>query len=220
VAHRLLTGVRLVLFDLDGTLVDSEDFIVWSFVEAGRLTGIRVDPERVREFIGYPLEYILDSLLDGVGEEGARVFAEVRRRIVAENWFNHVKLFPDVVPVLDYLSSRGLVLGVASSSITERIVMFLRHLGVDGYFKVVSGVAPGVRGKPAPDVVLNAIRDAGAAPSETIYIGDREVDCLAARNAGVRVAIVDRRGTSRVSEWECKPDAVLRSLLELKEDED
>ncbi|WP_428133366.1 HAD family hydrolase, partial [Desulfurococcus sp.] len=86
----LLNSVRLILFDLDGTLVDSEDFIVWSFTEAARLTGLRVDPSIIRELIGYPLEYLLNEILGGVSEEKAREFIEVRRRLVWENWSKHV----------------------------------------------------------------------------------------------------------------------------------
>ncbi|MEL9909347.1 MAG: HAD family hydrolase [Desulfurococcus sp.] len=212
----LLNGVRLILFDLDGTLVDSEDFIVWSFTEAARLTGLRVDPSIIRELIGYPLEYLLNEILGGVSGEKAREFIEVRRRLVWENWSKHVKLFPDVVPTLEYLSSKGYMLGVASSSIVERINAFLNHLGVSRYFNVVSGVTPGVRGKPEPDVILNALRMTGMHPGETLYIGDRVVDCIAARRAGVRIVIVNRRGTGLPASG-CSPDAVVQSLMELIE---
>ncbi|ADV64382.1 HAD family hydrolase [Desulfurococcus mucosus] len=217
--NSLLRGIRLILFDLDGTIVDSEDFIVWSFVEAGRLTGIRVDPLKVRELIGFPLESILEAVVGtGLSREDAARFIEVRRKLVQENWFKHVRLFPDVIPVLRQLSSTGYMLGVASSSIRERVELFLSHLGVSGYFKVVSGLEPGVKGKPEPDVIVNALKAAGVPRSEALYVGDRMVDCIAARRAGVKVVIVDRGSVNRWKQEECVPDAWISSLLELVDD--
>ncbi|MCY0868457.1 MAG: HAD family hydrolase [Desulfurococcus sp.] len=211
--HPALLGVKLVLFDLDGTLVDSEDFIVWSFTEAGRLTGIQVDPELVREMIGYPLESLVRVILGGVSEEKLREFTEVRRRLVSENWFKRVRVYPDVPPVLEYLSSNGFTLGVASSSVRERLELFLEYFGLTRFFKTISGVEPGVRGKPEPDVLLRALKATGVDSSEAVYIGDRIVDCIAAKRARVRSVLVDRGWLK--NKGECTPDYTIPSLLAL-----
>lgn len=212
----MVSGKRVVLLDLDGTLVDSEDFIVWTFVEAGRLTGVCVDPVVVRSKIGEPLESVVDSVLNGVSREKIEEFIRVRRELVRKNWMKMVRLFPDVVPALRSLKERGFVLGVASSSVVDRILEFLGGLGVLHYFDVVSGVEPGVRGKPEPDVILNAITKLGVSPSEAVYVGDREVDCIASSRAGVDFVLVDRSGSSRgPARWNCVPVLVVSSLEEL-----
>ncbi|MEM0199510.1 MAG: HAD-IA family hydrolase [Desulfurococcaceae archaeon] len=211
----LLHGKRAVIFDLDGTLVDSEDFIVWTFLEAGRITGINVDPLEVRKHIGEPLDIVLNSVLPGVPEYKLKEFISVRREIVRMHWKTMVKLFPDVKPALDALKKKGFLLAVASSSTLERIVEFLDYYGVLGYFDAISGVAPGVRGKPAPDVILQAIKSLGVKPAEAVYVGDREVDCYASRSACVDFVYIDRKSLGGFSVSSCTPVAIISDLTEV-----
>lgn len=206
---------KLVVFDLDGTLVDSEDFIVWSFTEAARILGFELNPDLIRELIGYPLEVVVSRILSetGLSESRIREFLDVRNRIVVEYWRSRVKLFPDVVPTLRKLGEMGFKLAVASSSRVERIVEFLGYFGVLGFFDYVSGVKPGIRGKPAPDVIIEVLEKTGIDASEALYIGDREVDCIAARNTLVDFILVDRRGNTNLNN--CTPLKTVKTLLEI-----
>ncbi len=203
---------KLVLFDLDGTLVDSEDFIVWSFLEAGRRLGVEVDPERVRRMIGYPLDSVLEEVLEP-GSVDLEEFKRVRKRIVEENWRSMVRIFPDVLEILEYLKGKGYILGVASSSVTLRINAFLEFFRLKEFFQVVSGVEEGVRGKPEPDVILRAVAMAGISPRESVYVGDRQVDCIASRRAGVDFILVERSPESL--HGGCEPVLTVKSLKEL-----
>lgn len=205
---------ELVIFDMDGTIVDSEDFIVWSFMEAGRLLSVELDPNRIRAAIGLPLESFIESTLSNLPRDVVYRLIETRRAIARSHWRSMVRLFPDVIPALETLKSRGLKLAVASSSVTERIVEFLGYFGVLGYFDALSGVEPGVKGKPAPDVITRVLGRLGVSPDKAVYVGDRLVDCIAARSAGVEFILIDRSNT-----WsnlgDCPPLAVIESLLEL-----
>lgn len=206
---------KLVVFDLDGTLVDSEEFIVWSFIEAGRAVGVDVDAEAVKKSIGMSLEAVIESAFarNRVSRRVIEEFVRTRRRIVEEYWRARVKLYPDVVPALESLREMGCVLAVASSSVVERVGEFLEYFGVLGYFNAVSGIKPGVRGKPEPDVILVVLEETGFKPEEAVYVGDKEVDCVAARKIGVDFILVDRRPLRETST--CKPVATVSSLLEL-----
>lgn len=201
------------MFDLDGTLVDSEEFIVWTFVEAGRIVGVRVDPRRVSEMIGYPLDTVLEKVLDNSSVDLER-FKSVRKRIIEENWRKMIRVFPEVHDTLEYLERKGYVLGVASSSITPRIRMFLEYFGLKSFFKVVSGVEEGVKGKPEPDVILKALRELKLSSSQAVYVGDRFVDCVASSRAGVDFILVDRNG-SYDGGWSCTPFYVVKTLADL-----
>lgn len=209
--------IKLILFDLDGTLIDSVDFIVWSFVEAGRRLGIEIDPLEIRRLVGYPIEDFVYYLVSkrGVDEKTLELFFEVRRRLFEENWEKSIRVFPDVKPVLDELRGSGYVLGVASSSRVERINLFLRHFNLEKYFNVIVGAGSGLRGKPHPDVLLRALSEADVEREEAVYVGDREVDCIASQRAGVRFVLVDREnlGPGGCSPWAIIPS--LRSLLPL-----
>lgn len=206
---------KAVIFDLDGTLVDSEDFIVWSFLEAGRATGVYVDPEVVRKRIGEPLDMVLDAVLPEVSRGKVEEFVSVRREVVKKYWKSMVRLFPDVKPALEALRRKGFLLAVASSSIVERLVEFLGYFGVLEYFNTVSGVAPGVKGKPEPDVILNAIKALNVKPEEAVYVGDREVDCYASRSASVDFIYIDRKGSTSSVTLSCTPALIIRDLREL-----
>jgi len=206
---------RAVIFDLDGTLVDSEDFIVWSFVEAGRVVGVVVDGELVRSLLGRSLEDVVEVVFRGVERRVVEEVLTVRERFVRENWRRMVRVFPDVVPALRALASRGFLLAVASSSRVDRVVEFLEYFDLLRYFHVVAGVTPGIPGKPSPAVILQALRSLGVQPGEAVYVGDREVDCLASRGASVDFVLVSRGGRSRLEN--CEPVIVVKSLLELPE---
>ena len=209
----MIKGIKLILFDLDGTIVDSKDVIVESFVKAARIFGIRIDPEKVRKYIGYPIEEVVaNSLIGSYNRKLIEEFINVRRRIMEELWPRRIKLYPDVKPALEKLSKKY-ILGIASSSVVERIYKFIRHLGVASYFKVVSGRMEGIRGKPYPDVIIYAMNHCRVGPESTVYIGDAEIDCITARNANVRFIRILRE--DHEDEWVCKPDYTIESLTKL-----
>jgi len=206
---------RAVIFDLDGTLVDSEDFIVWSFVEAGRVTGINVNEELVRSLLGRSLEDIVEAVFRGVERRVVEEVLTIRERLVRENWRRMVRLFPDVVPALKTLASSGFFLAVASSSRVDRVVEFLEYFNLLHYFHVVIGTTPGIPGKPNPAVIIQALGSLRVQPGEAVYVGDREVDCVASHRALVDFILVNRSRRSRLEN--CKPLLVVESLLELPE---
>ncbi|WFO76205.1 HAD family hydrolase [Desulfurococcaceae archaeon MEX13E-LK6-19] len=212
----LCDNTKLLLFDLDGTLVDTKDVIVKSFVLAAQKMGIKIDPKRVRELIGYPLmDVVKGSLLDNYDEETIDRFVRLRKSIMEQLWRKEAKLFSDVIPVLEALSKRkDVVLGIASSSIIERIIEMTKYFGIIKYFKILSGVHKGVRGKPHPDVLIYAMEKTGIQRECTVYIGDAEIDCITARNAGISFILINR-DCCDVKTWKYKPDLVIHSLRDI-----
>ena len=210
----MLRGLRLILFDLDGTLVDSEEAIVESFRKASELTGIKIDLNKLRNLLGHPLmDVVRGSLVEEVDERKLMEYIRIRRKIMNEIWRDNVRLFPDVIPTLKKLKERQYMLGIASSSIISRVKEFLEYFRIMHYFDVVSGVVEGkIQGKPRPDTILYAIEKTGVDPSKTLYIGDMEVDCIAAVNARVKFIRIARK---RNDPWKCMPIQTIRSLIEL-----
>jgi len=209
-----LKGLRLILFDLDGTLVDSEEVIIESFRRASELTGVKVDLNKLRNLLGHPImDVVKGSLIEDVDEKKLMEYIRIRRRIMNEIWRNRIRLFPDVIPTLKGLKDRGYILGVASSSIVSRVKEFLEYFRIVQYFDVISGVVEGkVLGKPRPDTILYAIQKTGVKPFETLYVGDMEVDCIAAYNANVKFIRIVRK---KNNPWKCKPIATIKSLTDL-----
>jgi HAD superfamily hydrolase (TIGR01509 family) len=125
------------------------------------------------------------------------------------------RLFPGVAGVLRRLDEIGLILGVCSNKPRPFTLALLDHLGISGRFRVVVGPEDVPRPKPAPDMLILAMKRLGMDASEVLFVGDMVVDIETARAAGVSVWIVptgsDERGT--LENW--VPDRLLASLEEI-----
>ncbi len=208
--------IKLIIFDLDGTLVDSREAIVESFSLAAQLMNIRIDSSKIVQLIGKPLmDVVKGMLLEELNEINMLRFVNIRRRIMDVIWKKKVRLYPDVTPVLKELKNRGLLLGIASSSIIGRILRFLEFFGIREYFDIVSGVIDGkIKGKPYPDTIVYVLNSLGVSPREAVYVGDMEVDYIAAMKSGVRFIKIIREHNKSI-EWNTSPPTTINSLYEL-----
>ncbi|QNP62059.1 HAD family hydrolase [Streptomyces genisteinicus] len=177
-----------VVFDLDGTLVDSEP----NYYEAGRrlLAAHGVDGfgwEEHSAFIGIgtreTLEvlrarYALDASLEDLLAEKNRIYLELARRSTA--------VFPEMRRFTGLLAAAGVPMAVASGSSRAAIEAVLAGTGLDSLFPVVVSAEEVPRGKPEPDVFLEAARRLGAAPADCVVVEDAPPGAAAARAAGMR----------------------------------
>lgn len=207
--------VDAVVFDLDGTLLDSERAICDASSAAFADVGISVDALQVADHLGAPLEELYAIF--------ARDDDSVRlRRFIAsyiERHDEHPDRFPPplpgVVAGLSRLVERGLPLAVATTKPSARATSQLAGAGLERFFRFVQGTDAGTRPKPAPDVVLKACAALRVAPARTVMVGDTPRDVHAARAAGARAVVVAygevRLGLARGMGAE----AVITSLMEL-----
>ncbi|HUT54963.1 MAG TPA: HAD-IA family hydrolase [bacterium] len=201
---------KLLIFDLDYTLIDSSDGIVWCFNEARTRAGEPViAADKLKARIGLPIE------------EGFRVFGskdpeamrELFRKLAREGAMAERSfLLPGVAETLPALKQKGYGLAVASTKSRPEIVAILKHLGVAGYFDEFAGSDEVKDPKPAPASLLLVMERLKAGPETTVYVGDHVVDVRAARAAGVRVIAV-RGGPCSPEEVDReKPDAFVSSI--------
>ncbi|MCX8184956.1 MAG: HAD family hydrolase [Sulfolobales archaeon] len=207
--------LKLVVFDLDGTLVDSVDTHAegWSF--AIEYLGVaRVDKSRLISLIGLPGDSIVRAT---VGEEGLKYYDRIRR-LKDRHFLNQlasgrVSLFPDTLPCLKHLKKRNYVLGLASSSPNRVLLPLLEQLELLDYFNYIVSGDEVVRGKPDPEIFIRVARKAGVENRETIVVGDTEYDTAPARSAGMKSVLVARGRTVRVSNLNA--DVVVTTLADL-----
>ena len=178
---------RLVVFDCDGTLVDSQAVIVACMREAFEREGLRPPlPEAVRNIVGLSLTEAVLRLLPepdlataGRLAEGYRAaFLERRGRPDYDE-----PLFPGAREVLDALAARGMLLGVATGKAMRGLRLVLRHHGLEGHFATLQ-TADLHPSKPHSAMLEAAMRETGAAPGETLLVGDTTYDVLMAKAAG------------------------------------
>jgi phosphoglycolate phosphatase len=206
-------NIRAIIFDLDGTLVDSYPAILESLNHTlSRLGYQPVDSERIRKMVGHGLENLM---MQAVGEEhlkeGIRIFRESYDQTVLNGTF----LLPDVMNTLQKLQQAGSKMGVASNKPVDYSRRVLRHLQIDACFVGCLGPEVDTPPKPHPAMLEKMMHLLGAAPEETLYVGDMALDVQSARNAKVRVALVPGGGDDLDTLRAANPDYLLSRFREL-----
>ena len=179
---------RLAVLDCDGTLVDSLHTIVDAMTEAWRECGL-ADPEpaRIRWAIGLPLEEAIANLAPDqpaplhaeLADGYRRSFARIHRRPD-----HHEPLYPGALAAIEALQEAGVVLGVATGKGAHGLRVTLERHNLERHFATVQ-TSDRARGKPHPEMLLNAMAEVGAAPQHTVMIGDTVHDVVMAVNANV-----------------------------------
>ncbi len=184
------SGIRFVVFDCDGTLVDSQHAIVEAMRISFRETGlVEPDASSVRHVVGLTLEDAIARLLP-------RALPELHRQVAAayRGAFQTLRSRPDhreplfggIREVIDALTDAGVPLGVATGKSRRGLIATLDRHGLGGKFVTLQTVDDNP-GKPAPDMLRRAMADAGANPGQTVMVGDTIYDIEMARNAGTAV---------------------------------
>ena len=179
--------MRLIIFDCDGTLVDSQASIVACVQAAFAAEGLPLpEPTSVRRIVGLSLEPALMALLPEPDPLLAHRLALGYKEAFTQHRASpayHEPLFPGTRELLDSLHARGLLLGVATGKAMRGLRFALEHHGLADRF-VTLQTADRHPSKPHPSMALQAMADAGAAPKTTIVIGDTSYDMGMARAAG------------------------------------
>ncbi|MBT3306604.1 MAG: HAD-IA family hydrolase [Alphaproteobacteria bacterium] len=179
--------LRLAVFDCDGTLVDSQASIISSMVAAFEAHSHPTpDAESVRRVVGLPLRVAMGHLLPHTDPDEHAVlensykeaFRELRQKGEVAD-----PLYPGTLEVLDALEEEGWLLGVATGKGHLGLMLTLETHGLVNRFQTLQ-TADSAPGKPDPGMLLNAMRDTGADPENTVMIGDTTFDIEMAVNAG------------------------------------
>jgi phosphoglycolate phosphatase len=203
----------LLVFDLDGTLIDGYAGIAAALASAMERLGLPPLPAvTVRGMVGHGIERLLEK---AVGKEraleGARLFREAYPRVALEK----TTLMPDVVEVLTELGRRGYKMAVASNKLATFSRQILESLGVGGFFFAVAGPDSETPVKPDPTMLRRLMSETGVEPGETVVVGDMEVDAELARAAGCRVVLVPGGSRTREELAQVDADALLDRLADL-----
>ena len=174
------------IFDLDGTLLDSLEDLKDAVNHALRLSGF---PERtideVRGFVGNGVGKLVERSVPG-GKDNChfpQVMADFNSYYLLHSC-DKTQPYPGVTDLLGRLRSEGKRVAVVSNKFDEAVKLLIARY-FNGLVEVAIGEKPGISRKPAPDTVVEALRELGADGSRAVYIGDSDVDVLTARNAGL-----------------------------------
>jgi phosphoglycolate phosphatase len=176
----------LVLFDLDGTLVDGQHSIFATFQAIFPRFGFAAPgADAVRAIVGRSLAHAIRDLLgdDAPAEETAEAYKAHFHEMRSRDGYSE-PVYDGVDVTLRHLAARDdLILGTATGKALRGIRWMIEKNGWEGVFTTLQG-ADTAETKPAPDMVLNACRETGIAPANTIVFGDSIYDMQMARSAG------------------------------------
>jgi HAD superfamily hydrolase (TIGR01509 family) len=207
--------IEAVIFDLDGVLLDSEQLWDDAREQLARERGGRWHENAQRDMMGMSSpewsRYMHDVI--GLPEPPEEISREVVERL-AKLYREHLPVVPGAREAVERLAARW-PLGLATSSNRELIDLALELLGVQHLFKATVSSEEVLRGKPAPDVYLEAARRLGVEPTRAAAIEDSENGILAAKAAGMRVIAIPNRHFPPDGEALAAADVVLDSPAKL-----
>lgn len=205
--------MKAVIFDLDGTLVDSSEQIHSSVNYSRDLKGFsQISHQRVREILGLPAEnFFLDLKLS---EEEIRDLLFVFRERLADSILIENTIFPGVIETLKQLKAHGYLIGVATSKPGALTKLVIENSLLEPYIDYFQGT-DGFPAKPNPEVIYKTIKALGA--SKAVMIGDRLEDILAATAAGIPSIGVAQSAHTERQLLDSGASLTYHSMIELNE---
>lgn len=205
-------GVRNIIFDLDGTLIDSSPGVIeatnYALTRLGQKTRSAAE---IIPFIGHPLEEMFAAFCAAPIAVLSAAFQE--RAVTAV--VGSARALPGVIALLPRFHAAGYRLAIATTKYAVHTEGIVKKLGWTAYFSALASGDEVAHVKPAPDIIELALRRLGAKRTETVVVGDTVNDIMAARSAGVMViAIKSPFGNGDLAA--SGPNMVLENFAELE----
>jgi HAD superfamily hydrolase (TIGR01509 family) len=206
---------KLVIFDHDGLMVNSEDVVFAALCELFGRYEKGFPWDYYCQTIGLPVAESIRMYVEDfpVGRTYEEFFAE-RNRLVGERLITHLRLMPGVVELLDTLRAQGIATAVATSGTRDYIARNLERFDIAHYFAAVVCIEDVRRGKPHPDLILRALEATGTPSEEAIMLEDAPHGVEAAQRAGVYCIAVPTQGID-YSRFQ-RADLIARDLLAVR----
>lgn len=181
------TMYKACIFDLDGTLTDTLDSLVYSTNETLKEMDLpQISEEQCRLFVGNGARVLMEKALASSGVENLTRIEEAMQiygRIFDANCTYHVVPYEGITEMLESMKNQGLKLAVLSNKPHKQAVHVVESIFGRETFQWIQGQIDAVPRKPDPTAVLQIAEKLGVSTSETMYIGDSEVDVATGKNA-------------------------------------
>lgn len=207
-----MNRVRNLIFDLDGTLIDSSEGVVAAVNYSLQRMGQPTQPaETIKKYIGYPMERMYADFTDAPADELQAHFQEKAAQTIVVS----TVVLPGVSEVLQLLADRGYRMAVASTKVRRHVDGILAKFSWSPIFEVTLGSDDVAVPKPAPDIFRLVLTRLRAKPSQTVVIGDTVNDVLAARAVPMTVVAVSSPFGDERDLRASGPDFFIRSIKDL-----
>ena len=204
-----------IIFDLDGTLVDSKRDIAGAQLWVLHQLGVdSYKLEDIYPLIGKPLTEIFSRFLPPSLQHRTAEAAEMYKTYYPPRAFETTTLFPGVRETLDALHTRGIRLATATTKLTPGTRRVMTHFNIDGYFDQIQG-SDNIPFKPDPFIINKILEDQSWDRTKTLMVGDTDNDIHAGKRAGIATCGVTYGSLPKEQMQKLEPDFVIDSLSEL-----
>lgn len=213
-------GLQAVLFDLDGTLIDSLPDLLAALNQVLKENSRRaLVGDEVRRMIGDGSRTLVERGFAATGNQPEEAEMELLGRRFLDIYEAHssdrTRPFPGVIETLGRLKAIGLRLAVVTNKPQKATEILLRDLKLEGFFDSVAGGGRAAL-KPEPDLIHLALREIGAEAPRTAFVGDSVNDILAARNAKLAAVLAVSFGYTKTPPADLGADAVIERFADLE----
>lgn len=203
--------IKTVLFDLDGTLIDTNELINVSFEHTFKQYDFSFTREEIMEFNGPPLRETFHKINPGQADEMIETYRS-HNAVVHEKY---IKVFPYVIDTLEKLRDNQINMGIVTSKMRNGVNLGLELTKLDHFFETIITVDDVTHPKPHPESVIKAMTELNGEIDSTIMVGDNHHDIVAGHNAGVRTAGVawSHKGEEYLASFQ--PTYMLKDMRDL-----
>jgi phosphoglycolate phosphatase len=210
-----MENIRLIIFDLDGTLVDAYEAINSSFNYVMVKLGLKPQSSSlIRRAVGWGDANLLKPYV--LKRDWKRAL-NLYRNHHKHSLLKYAHLYPQVRSLLGRLKKKGYKLAVASNRPSKFSFILLKHLQIIDFFDYVLCADKLKRGKPAPEILNRIIKRFTLKKSQVLYVGDMVIDAQAGRRAKVKTVIVTGGSSSKFEIKREHPFRVISAISRLKE---
>ncbi len=180
---------KLIIFDLDGTLIDSIEGWIKAFQQSFKRFGIKVGRKELTELFGKSDIEIVKGLVKNP-EKRERVLKYLYQLKKGDELLKEFRLHRNAKMVLKKLKEKGYTIALATGNRKDFCSKVLRHFGLTDFFDIIVTVDDVRKGKPEPEMLIKCLNQAKVGKDEAIYICDSLPDVLASRKAGIKCFLV------------------------------
>lgn len=204
---------QTILFDLDGTLVDSLPLIIECSRLAGAEIGLPWDEEKIRSMIGIPLLETGEALM---GKGKGHFYRQVYLNYFHQLHDAQIKIFPGIPEMLAELKATGVKMAVVTSKIHDSALMSLTDTGILSYFDQIITASEPCAHKPSPEPGLLALSRLGAAKEGAVFVGDSPYDMACGQGCAIATCGVTWGMATKEQLSSCHPDYLVDTVAHLQ----
>lgn len=204
-------SIKTVLFDLDGTLLDTNELIIKSFDYTFKQYGLSFTREEIMAFNGPPLWKTFKEINPIKAEDMLRTYRDHNLK----NHEKYVKVFPYVIETIAKLQEKEIKMAIVTAKMRNGAQLGIEMTGLHRYFKTIVTVDDVTHSKPHPEPVLKAMEALKSDTKSTIMVGDNYHDIEAGKNAGILTAGVAWSMKGREFLEQLNPTYMLEDMRDL-----